>query len=333
MERTRVSFGPRVFFIYEGIMQEKEFKTLEELIDILTSRGIQINTASDIDYAKRVLEKIGYYNLINGYSNLFIDHSNEKDIAYKSGTTIKEINALYQFDRVLKDIFFRYILEIESNIKSLIAYYFSQAHGHKNYLIFTNFDTGLKDSNKRITNLIADIQKQIAYRSDDPSISHYLSSHGYIPLWVLNNIITFGVISKFYSVMMQPERQHVAKHFKISDKELENILFYLSTIRNFCAHGNGLYCFRNSRPLVTLKYHKTLNIPLSDKNEYLQGKRDLFAGVIALKSLLSNNNFNRMSKELFRCIGVFKRKISILKIEDVLTEMGFPTNWRDINNY
>ena len=313
-------------------MQEKEFKTLDELVNLLTSRGVAISTESDVAYAKRILEKVGYYNLINGYNKLFLDHTSTNNICYKQGTTINEINALYQFDRVLKDIFFRYILEVEGNIKSLIAYYFSQAHGHKNYLTFTNFDTGIKDSTKRITKLIADIQKQIAYRSDDPSISHYLSNHGYIPLWVLNNILTFGLISKFYSVMQQQERQNVAKHFKISDKELENILLYLSTIRNFCAHGNRLYCFRSARPLTTLKYHALLNIPLSSNNEPAQGKRDLFACVIALKQILSNNNFKRMSKALFRNIGMFKKKLSILQIDDVLNEMGFPKNWRDINN-
>ena len=44
-------------------MEEKVFKTLDELVDILKQRGIDIPDSSARDYAKRVLEKNGYYNL------------------------------------------------------------------------------------------------------------------------------------------------------------------------------------------------------------------------------------------------------------------------------
>ena len=89
-------------------MEEKVFKTLDELVDILKQRGIDIPDSSARDYAKRVLEKNGYYNLINGYNKLFLDPESET-VKYRSGTTMKEINDLYQFDRVLRHIFFRYI--------------------------------------------------------------------------------------------------------------------------------------------------------------------------------------------------------------------------------
>ena len=312
-------------------MEEKVFKPLDDLVDLLKQRGIDIPDASSRDYAKRVLEKNGYYNLINGYNKLFLDPASDV-VKYLPGTTMKEINDLYQFDRVLRHIFFRYILEAETHIKSLIAYYFSEAHGHKNYLVYTNFNTALKDSESKITNLIAEIQKQLASRSSDPSIAHYLKVHGYVPLWVLNNILTLGTISKFYSLMLPQERQWVSRNFGIMDKELENALAYISTVRNFCAHGNRLYCFRTKKPLSTTTYHSQLNIAQNSNGEYLKGKRDLFACVIALKTLLSNNDFKRMSKELYRAIGTLDKKLCILSREQILNEMGFPNNWRELNN-
>ena len=63
-------------------------------------------------------------------------------------------------------------------------------------------------------------------------------TYGYLPLWVLNNILTLGTISKFYSLMKQNERQTVSKIFRLSDNELESILTYVSSVRNFSAHGN-----------------------------------------------------------------------------------------------
>ena len=39
-------------------------------------------------------------------------------------------------------------------------------------------------------------------------------TYGYLPLWVLNNILTLGTISKFYSLMKQNERQTISKIFR-----------------------------------------------------------------------------------------------------------------------
>ena len=312
-------------------MAEKVFKTYDEMINLLTSRGIDISTPSDHDYAKRVLEKIGYYNLINGYNKLFLQ-TNYPAPVYIPGTRLDEINALYQFDRTLRNILLRHILVVETQIKGLVAYHFSEVHGHKNYLIYNNFNTSLKNAEIKITDLIAEIQRQISYRSSDPSIKHYLKNHGYIPLWVLNNILTLGTISKFYSLMLPQERQNVSRHFKIMDNELENALLYLSSIRNFCAHGNRLYCYRTKKPLMDTTYHNKLHISQNSNNEYLCGKRDLFASILALKRLLSNNDYKKLSKELFRNIGYLKNRLSVISINQVLSEMGFPSNWRDLNN-
>ena len=321
----------RGLLFYGGFMVEKVFKTLDDLVDLLEERGVDISDASSRDYAKRVLEKHGYYNLINGYNKLFLDTESET-VRYRAGTTMKEINALYQFDRVLRDIFFRYILEAETHVKSLISYYFSETHGHKNYLIYTNFNTALRDSESKITSLIAEIQRQTATHSNDPSISHYLKTHGYIPLWVLNNILTLGTISKFYSLMLPQERQNISRCFNIMDKELESSLAYISTVRNFCAHGNRLYCFRTKKPLSTTPYHQLLAIEQNQSGEYLKGKRDLFACLIALKRLLSKNDYKRMSKEIYRAIGTLDKKLNLLTRSEIMNEMGFPQNWRTLNS-
>ena len=80
-------------------------------------------------------------------------------------------------------------------------------------------------------------------------------------------------------------------------------------------------------------YHLYLKIPQNNNGEYLQGKRDLFACVVALKRLLSKNDYKRMSKELFRAIGTLDKKLQLLTYDEVLTEMGFPPNWRELNTY
>ena len=84
--------------------------------------------------------------------------------------------------------------------------------------------------------------------------------------------------------MQQQERQEISKTFHLSDNELENLLTYISSIRNFCAHGNRLYCYRSKRPLFDTQLHESMGIEKSEKGEYIYGKRDLFAVMISLKS-------------------------------------------------
>lgn len=309
---------------------EKEFKTLDEQVVILQSRGICFDATNTKTYAKTVLSKNGYYNLINGYSKPFLDPSSSIQPYYKKGTTVNEIHALYQFDRELRNILFRYILEAETNLKSLISYAFSEIHGHKNYLIYSNFNTSLAESERKITSLIAEVHRQLSNSSTDPSIQHYLKNHGYVPLWVLNNVLTLGTLSKFYSLMLVPERQAVSRQFNILDRNLESILFYISKVRNFCAHGNRLYCYRSTSPLVDTKYHKSLCIPISLKGEYLYGKRDLFACFICLRIILSNRDYNHMRNEVIRAISEFSKELKVLTIDEILSEMGFPNNWKSL---
>lgn len=194
----------------------KEFKTYQEQIEILKSRGIKFNSIDDELNAVNILKEFGYYNLINGYKEMFIDY----DDIYLPNTKLTEIRNLYIFDRKLREIFLKYILQVEVTLKSHISYTFSQLYGHENYLVYNNFDTTLRDSYSKITKLIAKIQNEISNKSNDPSISHYLVKYDYIPLWVLSNIITFGTLSKFYSLMKQNDRQAVSRQYKIMDNQL-----------------------------------------------------------------------------------------------------------------
>lgn len=52
------------------IMEQKEFKTIDEQLEILKSRGLCFSTDES---TKRYLEKENYYNIINGYKDLFLE--------------------------------------------------------------------------------------------------------------------------------------------------------------------------------------------------------------------------------------------------------------------
>ena len=78
---------------------------------------------SDRQYTEDSLRRIGYFPLIGGYKHLFRIPLSKK---YKEGTSFEEIVALYEFDLELRELFFRYLLQIERHMRSLMSYYFSE---------------------------------------------------------------------------------------------------------------------------------------------------------------------------------------------------------------
>ena len=51
-------------------------------------------------------------------------------------------------------------------------------------------------------------------------------------------------MSSYYGLLKQSDRQAIAKHFKISDRLLKQILKNITMIRNISAHNDRLFCFR-----------------------------------------------------------------------------------------
>ena len=109
-------------------MSEKTFKTYDEMIELLRSRNMNIPNGAPKRKAKIILQREGYYNIVNGYKRPFLSSSNPE--MYKDGTTLDELFALYAFDRSIRDIFLRATLHIETNTKNLISYTFSSQYGH-----------------------------------------------------------------------------------------------------------------------------------------------------------------------------------------------------------
>lgn len=299
-------------------MDEKIFKDTRTQIGILKSRGVIIKNKKN---AKLLIRNTNYYNLINGYKEPFLqpDSIYEK---YLPGTTLEEIYALYEFDRRLRMITLEYILEIEKQAKSFISYCFSKAHGHKNYLKLENFDTKGMKKYGQVCDLLSNLYKKISSNIDkDLSVSHYVNGKNYIPLWVFVNTLSMGDISKFYSNMLQQEREDVAKRFKwgIREHQLASCLFFLSTIRNRCAHDERLYSYLSYANLHTNHYfryfHKT-----TDTNNY-------FSVMVAFKMLLSNKHYQTYQNELEKLFDVLDAQLTTITIRKIRGIMGLPNNW------
>lgn len=107
----------------------------------------------DETYAKEVLRQTSYYSLIGGYKNIFKNPTTKK---YKDGTRFEDIVELYYFDESLRQLFLRYLIKVENEIKSQISYYFTERNreNQKEYLDRANYNYARKKNQRDIDRLI-----------------------------------------------------------------------------------------------------------------------------------------------------------------------------------
>lgn len=308
-------------------MGKKIFKTVEEQILILKSKGLIIDNE---EKAKNILLRENYF-FINGYRHLFM--KSYKDKSFIPGTTFEELYAMFVFDRKVRNIFFKNLLIIENNIKSLISYELSRSYGfkEKDYLNPKNFSKEPIKS-RQVHDVLNKVKRQIRINGKQHSATmHYITNYGYIPLWILVKVLSFGIISELYNILDVSNQTSVASVYDLDVETLSIYLSILSNYRNLCAHEDILYDHRTQKVIPDNRYHYLLDIDMTD-DEYNYGKNDLFSVVIIMKQMLTDNEFREFINEIGYEIDILEGKTNILPINNFLNKIGFPDNWRDISN-
>ena len=303
----------------------KTFKTLDEQIEILKSKGLIVD---DIDFTRDILLRENYF-FISGYRHLFL--KSQKDRMFIDGTNFRELYAMFCFDRQIRNIIFKNILIIENNTKSIFSYELSMRYGikEKNYLNPANFNRS-SDKVKQVNDLLKKMKRQIRVNGGQhTATTHYMSNYGYVPLWILVKLLSFGIVSELYTILKPEDQEVIAKIYGISSDDLFVYLPILANFRNLCAHEDILYNHKTHKIIGDTKYHEYLNIPKLD-GEYIYGKDDLFALVIILKFMLRKDDFTLMLNELAYEIDILEGKLNSININKVLDAIGFPVNYKDI---
>lgn len=306
-------------------MKNKIFKNLDEQLEILKSKGLTID---DEIYAKEILFRENYF-FISGYRHIFMRSSKENK--FIDGTTFDELYAMFCFDRKIRNIFFKYILVIENNIKSIISYQLSKKYGfkEKDYLNPKNYN---QESIKvrQVHDILNKMKRQIRVNGKQHSATmHYLNNYGYIPMWILVKVLSFGIIAELYTILKEDDQIQISEYYNIDVESLSIYLSLLSNFRNLCAHEDILYDHRTQRLIPDNEIHYKLDIDMTDE-EYNYGKNDLFALVIIMKKMLTEIEFRELIHELGYEIDVLDGLVETVPLITILNKIGFPDNWRDI---
>lgn len=308
---------------------KKPFKTYNQQLKILRKRNMIIKNGSK---AISILRRENYYCVINGYKDIFLTRANPD--VYRDGTTFEQVYALYEFDRNLRSIFLKYLLQVESYLKSQIAYCFSDKRREMfSYFNINNFgpDTAYT------TNLISKLSKQIDRNKKSKTIKHYLTDHKELPLWVLAKKLTFGDANSFFKAMQSSDRQTITtsfikefcreyRHSMVSRSEhmytpevIDNMLMVMCACRNVCAHEERLYDFQQKSPAGF-----TLNHILGQP----QFQPRLFNIYLVLGFFLCKKDYKLFSKQISKEITSLQSELPERVFKSVHMKMGFPKDWR-----
>lgn len=306
-------------------MGRKIFKTIDEQIEILRQKGVSFE---NFDNPADVLVRENYF-FVNAYRHVFL--KSENDNVFIDGVNFSEIYGLFTFDRKLRNILFKNILIFENNIKSIVSYVISKNYGYKeSTYLDTSIFTKEPKKNKQIADLIKKMKRQIRVNGKQHNATkHYIENYGYLPLWVVVKVLSFGIVSELYSILKKEDQVEIASYFNLRVEDLLVYLPILSNYRNLCAHEDLCYEHKSSVSISPNKYHSYLNIPKFEE-EYIYGLNDVFALIIILKGVLRTNDFNLMLNEISYEIDFLSGKLKSINISKILNRMGFPPNYYDI---
>lgn len=306
----------------------KEYKTFNQQLKILRQRGLQVPTDGK---PKKFLEQENYYNVINGYKDLFLQKDeNGNPITperYLDDTHFDELKFLFLFDRQLRILFLKYILIFENSFKTVLSHEFSRNYKKPNsYLEIKNY---VDNSPKKVLHQISILTKTIHDKVDRKGpIKHYIEDHGSVPLWVLVNYLTIGNLSHIYDILKDTDKNKIAKYYsdkynsqycttlrlRISSKDLQSALKIINLIRNKCAHDERLYNsdFGNVRVSNIANYFGF---------RYYDNTKIIVA-ILYLKVLLDKNYFKKFYSELNKLFKDYEDKFNTVQFDEILNIMG-----------
>ncbi len=306
-------------------MAAKIFKTIDEQIEILRSKGMVFE---DYDKAREILLRENYF-FLNGYRSPFLMNGTKRFI---EGTTFEELYSLFTFDRFFRNIIFKNVLIVENNYKSIYSYVLSKKYGYKekDYLNINNFDRS-KEKNRQINDLLRKLKRQIRINGyQHQATSHYINNYGYIPMWVGVKVLSFGLMSELFTILKSEDRKEIADYYNLSPDKIENYMSILANYRNLCAHEDILFNHETQKTIADTTFHLQLGIPKVD-DEYIYGKHDIFALLIILKELLTTDDFKMMMNEICYEIDKLSSKLKVIDVSKVLYRMGFPENYKQLS--
>ena len=305
----------------------KEFYTHQQQLDKLKERNLKIEEEQEKSVLEH-LKRVGYYNIINGYSKLFKSKDENGDNHYSDDATFDNILALYNFDKALRSTLYKYTSSIECYVKEAIAHEFSRVHSVKeeDYLKEECFSSKHPDD---VKSLIEECKNVIKESTNDKTsrfrsyLTHTKNKHGHVPMWILIRALTFGKASIFFKNMLDEEKEKIACDYNLTPNQMSTMLEFVVFFRNIVAHGERTFCTKAYRTRIPAKLNiiSNLTIPRNKDGSYKYGRSDFLALLICCKYFLPSEEFAGLIEEVDSLFEIVS-SLSDTRIRKIKIEMG-----------
>ena len=288
-------------------MAIKEYKTIDEQIALLRSRGLAI---ADEELAKDFLLRNNYYR-ISGYSLTLRSHD-----VFSKNASFQNIVDIYCFDHEFRHVLLQYIEKIEVAVKSVYTNEFTRRHGPTGY-----HDVGHFTDPVKYKEIIDKVEKQKDSRlPHEAYLKHYVEElKEDIPLWAYIDLFTISDVSFMYKISEKDVKDAVAASLGLNAcgaDILERFMHSITIIRNLCAHGSRLYNrLFEQKPWLNKKEQRLL---IKGKDGIVDNAH-LFGFILIMRRLLKLEEFAEMKAQILKLNGKYP-------FVD-MRYYGFPKGW------
>lgn len=311
----------------------KEFKTIDEQLQLLIDRGMAVDAKS----ARRWLELVGYYRL-SGYSypyRQFASGTRESRAdTFIPGTEFSSVTALYEFDRKLRSLVFDALERVEIAVRTQLSHHIGSL-GPLSYYSAATFRQSSFDHAKWIQTAHKRVNR--SRRQHEPIRHHDQYYNGQLPVWVLVDVLDFSDVSRGFEGLPAQAQWTIGDNLGInvdltvltrnqqrkalSNHPLVRWLEQLTVVRNTCAHHSRMWN-RSFTPVGTaaLRTIDGLDTLPESQSERLYGALLLIGRL--LHTISPGTSWPAKVRELV-----------IQHLEPIpgrsAGEMGFPTGWEN----
>lgn len=307
---------------------DKDFLTYDQQMRHLR-KDKKISCSGSKD--KSVLCRYGYFNLVNGYKNPFV---NGRDPvtgrhSYLPGTSIQHLYSVKKFDDRLRNLLLRYICMVQEEVQTLFAYKFDELN---NKGTITWYQVNAFDDKQPVPEIVSLIST--AYRDLNRSraeyVSFYMKKHKFIPMWILIKCIDFSTFLSFVQYSKDDVQYALCNMYGMKDdrgyndkKLLLGSLQWMRIVRNACAHNERIYTLtkksnhRSVSGRIKCEYLKLL--PASYAANSAPKIMDL---LVYFKYYLSSEDYNILLDEFRGYLTALQEEIPAHAFDYVRGQLG-----------
>lgn len=210
------------------------------------------------------------------------------------------------------------------------------------------------DRQSTYDNYIATVYRTLGQqrKNKNDSIKSYLEQHGYMPMWILMNVLTFGNVSHLFTLQKRDVQMDIINSLNLNSTPLisddlsivntSRILQILSIYRNICAHNERFYITKIKVPIDDIymnfgnKLPNTVDPTLgrrlndSQRKKRLNARQGVYSLIFIISLFMNKKELNDFIIEIRNEFKKLEDRLSTIPIDEIERFMGLNFDWSSL---